>query len=60
MAEFFAEWMVRTVKQAVQQFYVAQCRHLHDRFYPAVSVFEDIWIDLSHANLADTMTKLNL
>ena len=31
-----------------------------DRFCPAVSVFEDIWIDLSHTHLADTMTKLNL
>ena len=31
-----------------------------DRFCPAVSVFEDIWVDLFHTHLADTMTKLNL
>src|SRR5437879_12380129 len=31
-----------------------------DRFCPAVSVLEYIWIDRSHTNLADTMTKLHL
>jgi hypothetical protein len=34
--------------------------HLSDRFYPAVSVFEDVWIDLFHTYLADPMTKLSL
>ena len=35
-------------------------QRLNDRFCPAASVLEDIGIYLSHTDLADTMTKLNL